>query len=135
MEGLVDKDGSDVVTTGGRPGEWKREWSFLIWTWTITTWNDFCFVETAQRRFLGQKVVKTYSKTLWKVIVWVVIIMAVAGIVSVFGLMYMVLPDANLGAYHFTVLGLACLLMGGGSAALAYFTFVPPKECRAPREP
>lgn len=133
MVGLDKKGEGDVVVSSCSPHEWTREWSFFIWTWTLTSWSDDCFVETVQRRFLGQEVVRTYSRTLWKVMVWAVIIAGAACITSMFALTYLVLQSTSLDASYSVAMGFACLLMVLGATALAYFTFVPPKECRSSR--
>jgi len=114
---------------------WSREWRFFIWTWTINTWDDHSFVEVTQRRFLGQEATHTYGKPLWTLMAAAVMFMGVAGAISVCVLMALILRhSSDPDVLFLAVMGLVCLMLTLASAAVAYFTFVPPREFRSGRK-
>jgi hypothetical protein len=121
--------GSEEMVTPYTSG-WSRTWTFFIWTWTITTWDNDCYVETIQHRFLGQVVIHRYGKVLWMVVAISAIALGMAGMVCLWLLAYMVSGVSNLDPITFLWFGLLSLLMALGSIVIAYFTFVPPRHSR-----
>jgi fatty acid desaturase len=126
MEGYGDASISNLEAIVSDQG-WVRQWRILIWSWTLYSEGDYCFVEIARHRFLGYDEVRRYSRTLWMVMVAVMFIAVVAGAISVVALVLMM--DA--GGEASLLLALTFLPLVLGSAVVVYFTFVPPKEYRS----
>ena len=122
--GIVGPDGDAHEAAICQEG-WVREWSFFIWTWTITSGRDHWLVETVQHSFLGQEVVRRYSRAHWMLSVWAVVIAAVLISVAYGALVYMTYMDPGVDFSGVALMGLLLLPVVIASAAIAYFTFVP----------
>lgn len=138
MERDVERFGERVLDdpprrSSGTWGGWTREWNFLIWTWTLNSDSEDCFVETVQHRFLGEEEIHRYSRWLWKLGAFGCLVI-VPVVLSFYGVMiYMAVSDPDVYGKSVAVLGLVLLPAVAAAAAIVYFTFVPPKEYRSSR--
>jgi hypothetical protein len=112
------------------PGPWQRRWKFLIWSWTLTTWDKDDFVLAVQQRFVGVKIVRSYNKAVWMVIAWSVILGSIVAISLLSLFAYFLVRHWTLEPTHWVILCGALVLLALAPTAMAYFTFVPPKPVR-----